>query len=71
MSKRFSINMISTVTNQGKVQFMIYSENMNSAKFIEFLQQLIKNSTQKIFLILATAIIVILSIVYYIDFKAL
>jgi transposase len=52
MSKRFSINMISTVTNQGKVQFMIYSENMNSAKFIEFLQQLIRNSTQKIFLIL-------------------
>jgi transposase len=52
MSKRFSINMISTVTNRGKVQFMIYSENMNSAKFIEFLQQLIKNSTQKIFLIL-------------------
>lgn len=52
MSKRFSINMISTVTNQGKVQFMIYSENMNSQKFIEFLEQLIKNSTQKIFLIL-------------------
>jgi transposase len=52
MSKRFSVNMISTVTNQGKVQFMIYSENMNSDKFIEFLQQLTKNSTQKIFLIL-------------------
>lgn len=52
MSKRFSTNMISTVTNQGKVQFMIYSENMNSDKFIEFLNQLIKNSDQKIFLIL-------------------
>lgn len=52
MSKRFSLNMISTVTNQGKVQFMIYSENMNSDKFIEFLKQLIKNSDQKIFLIL-------------------
>ena len=52
MSKRFSMNMISTVTNQGKVQFMIYSENMNSDKFIEFLKQLIKNSSQKIFLIL-------------------
>ena len=52
MSKRFSINMISTVTNQGKVQFMIYSENMNSDKFIEFLNQLIKNNEQKIFLIL-------------------
>lgn len=44
--------MISTVNNQGKVQFMIYSENMNSDKFIEFLKQLIKNSDQKIFLIL-------------------
>lgn len=52
MSKRFSMNMISTVTNQGKVQFMIYSENMNSDKFIEFLKQLIKNSSQKTFLIL-------------------
>ena len=52
MSKRFSINMISTLTNQGKVQFMIYSENMNSDKFIEFLNQLIKNNEQKIFLIL-------------------
>ena len=52
MSKRFSTNMISTVTNQGKVQFMIYSQNMNSDKFIEFLRQLIKNNEQKIFLIL-------------------
>jgi len=52
MSKRFSTNMVSTVTNQGKVQFMIYSENMNSDRFIEFLKQLIKDSDQKIFLIL-------------------
>jgi hypothetical protein len=41
--------MISTVTNQGKVQFMIYSENMNSQQFIEFLNQLIKNNEWKIF----------------------
>lgn len=52
MSKRFSINMISTVTNQGKVQFMIYSGSMNSERFIEFMEQLIKNSSIKIFLIL-------------------
>ena len=52
MSKSFKINMISTVTNQGKVQFMIYSENMNAHKLIEFLQQLIKLSDKKIFLIL-------------------
>jgi transposase len=52
MSKSFKINMISTVTNQGKVQFMLYSENMNADKLIEFLQQLIKSSDRKVFLIL-------------------
>jgi len=52
MSKRFSVNMISTVTNQGKVQFMIYSSNMNAQKLIEFMQQLIKGSQKKIYLIL-------------------
>lgn len=52
MSKRFSTNMISTVTNQGKVQFMIYSDSMNSDRLIEFFVQLIKNSTRKIYLIL-------------------
>jgi len=52
MSKTFKVNMISTVTNQGKVQFMIYSENMNADKLIEFLKQLTKSSDRKIFLIL-------------------
>lgn len=52
MSKRFSVNMVSAITNQGKVQFMIYSENMNADKFIEFMQQLIKSSSRKVYLIL-------------------
>jgi len=52
MAKRFSINMISTVTNQGKVEFMIYSGTMNSDRFISFLVQLIKEKEKKIFLIL-------------------
>ena len=52
MSKRFSANMISTVTNQGKVEFMIYSGTMNSERFIEFLKQLIKKKKRKIYLIL-------------------
>ncbi|MEX2410668.1 MAG: IS630 family transposase [Candidatus Paceibacterota bacterium] len=51
-AKRFSVNMISTVTNQGQVQFMIYSGSMNTDRLIEFLTQLIKNKEQKIFLIL-------------------
>ena len=41
MAKRFSVNMISTVTNQGKVEFMIYSGTMNSERLIEFMQQLV------------------------------
>ncbi len=52
MSKRFSTNMISTVTNQGKVEFMIYSGTMNSERFIEFLEQLIKKKKRKLYLIL-------------------
>ena len=52
MSKRFSINMISSITNQGLVQFMIYKENMNAAVFIQFLTQLIKSQETKTFLIL-------------------
>ncbi|WP_369073308.1 transposase, partial [Tannerella forsythia] len=50
MSKRFSVNMVSAVTNQGKVQFMIYSEAMNAERLIEFLKQLIQSSRRKIYL---------------------
>lgn len=52
MAKRFSANMISTVTNQGKVEFMIYTETMNADMFIKFLKQLIKGRESKIYLIL-------------------
>lgn len=51
-AKRFSVNMISTVTNQGQVQFMIYSGSMNADRLIEFMAHLIKNRGRKVFLIL-------------------
>lgn len=51
-SKRFTVNMVSTVTNQGQVQFMVYSGSMNADRLIEFMNQLIKGREQKIFLIL-------------------
>jgi transposase len=50
-AKRFSASMISSVTNQGKVRFMIYKGGMNVAIFIRFLERLIKDSQRKIFLI--------------------
>ena len=52
MAKRFSVNMISTVTNKGRVEFMIYSGSMNADRLIEFMEQLIKGKKRKIFLIL-------------------
>ncbi|MCF6224356.1 MAG: IS630 family transposase [Flavobacteriaceae bacterium] len=52
MAKRFSVNMISTVTNQGQVEFMIYTSTMNSERLIVFMEQLIKGKQQRIYLIL-------------------
>lgn len=52
MAKRFSVNMISSVTNQGLVEFMIYTGSMNAERFIIFLQQLIKSKDKKVYLIL-------------------
>ncbi len=52
MAKRISLNMMSTVTNQGKVRFMTYKGTMNSQRFIIFLKRLIKGRQKKIYLIL-------------------
>jgi len=48
---RFSVNMISTITNQGKVRWMIYTGKMNAALFLVFLTRLIAGATKKVFLI--------------------
>lgn len=46
------VNLISSVTNQGKVRFMVYKNKMNSQTLITFMTRLIKDSDKKIFLIL-------------------
>lgn len=46
------VNLISTVTNQGKVRFMIYKDRMNADTLIKFMKRLIKDADRKIFLIL-------------------
>ena len=46
------INMISTVTNRGKIRFMFYEGTMNADRLIEFLRRLIKNASKKVHLIL-------------------
>lgn len=46
------VNMISSITNRGKVRFMLYRENMTSHVLIKFLSRLVKDSASKVFLIL-------------------
>ncbi len=48
---RFSCNMISTITNLGKLSFMIFHENFTSDIFLKFLERLVRQSTIKVFLI--------------------
>lgn len=50
-AKRFSASMISSITNMGKVRFMIYKGGMNVEIFKRFLERLIKDTSRKIFLI--------------------
>lgn len=51
-AKRERINLISSITNQGKVRFMIYKKTMNAQLFIKFLERLINDAGRKIYLIL-------------------
>lgn len=52
MAKRASINLISTVTNQGKVRFMVYEDTMTAQRLITFMQRLIRDARRKVCLIL-------------------
>jgi transposase len=49
--QRFSLNMISAISNRGHLQFMILDGRFNGEVFITFLKQMIKYSRQKIFFI--------------------
>jgi transposase len=48
--KRFSLNMISAISNKGHLQFMII-ERFNGGVFIDFLKRMIRYSKEKIFFI--------------------
>jgi transposase len=51
-AKRESINMISAITNQGKVRFRIFEGSMNADVLIEFMMRLLKDAKRKVYLIL-------------------
>jgi len=51
-AKRESVNMISAVTNQGKVRFRIFDGKMNADVLIDFMMRLLKDAKRKVYLIL-------------------
>lgn len=51
-ANRTSTNMISAVTNQGKVRFRVFDGTMNADILIEFCKRLIKSAKRKVYLIL-------------------
>ena len=49
--KRFGCNMISAITNQGRLNFMVFKSRFTAPVFLEFLNRLIRQSKRKVFLI--------------------
>jgi transposase len=48
---RFSCNMISSITNLGKLSFMVFHENFTQDIFLKFLKRLVRQCDRKVFLI--------------------
>ena len=51
-AKRAHISMISAITNEGKVRFMVYKEAMTQEKLITFMRRLIRDAGRKVYLVL-------------------
>jgi transposase len=51
-SKKMKINMLSAISNRGKLRFVLYKDNMNAGKLIDFMRRLISDIKKKVFLIL-------------------
>lgn len=49
--QRFRCNLISTLTNQGKLYFKLFTQNFNGDVMLDFLRRLIRQVPQKVFLI--------------------
>jgi len=49
--EKLRVNMISAITNQGKLRYMFYRDTMTQQRFIEFMNRLVKGTDKKIFFI--------------------
>ena len=51
-ARKTSVSLMSTVTNQGKLRYMVYTGGMNTTLFLVFLKRLVKDTDKKVYLIL-------------------
>ena len=51
-SKKIKLNMLSTISSQGKLRFVLYKDSMNADKLIDFMARLVRDSSRKVFLVL-------------------
>lgn len=49
--QRFGCNMISAITNQGRLNFMVFQERFTAPVFLEFLRRLVRQSARRVYLI--------------------
>jgi transposase len=50
--KRFGCNMISVITNRGRLLFMVFRERFVGVVYLKFLRRLLRQSRRKVFLII-------------------
>jgi transposase len=51
-AKHIKINMLSAISNRGKLRFILYNDTMCADKLIEFMRRLVHDSKKKVFLVL-------------------
>ena len=51
-AKHIKINMLSAIYNRGKLRFVLFQDNMNADKLIDFMRRLVHDSKKKVFLVL-------------------
>ncbi len=50
--QRFGCNMVSAITNQGRLNFMVFKERFTAQVFLEFLRRLLRQIERRIYLII-------------------
>ena len=50
--QRFGCSMISAITNQGRLNFMVFKERFTAQVFLEFLRRLLRQSARRVYLII-------------------